>query len=96
MINASSARAEVRDALREGAGGTLFLDRINMMSAQVQAHLMSWLDEDLTDPVAPDRPRRARLITATSSPLFPRVSAGTFHEALFYRLNVIHLDFTTW
>jgi CBS domain-containing protein len=35
-----------------------------------------------------------RIITGASRSLIGGLSAGTFNEALFYRLNVIHLDFT--
>jgi DNA-binding NtrC family response regulator len=33
----------------------------------------------------------ARLISGTTVSLLDRVSAGTFSERLFYRLNIIHL-----
>lgn len=75
-------------------GGTLFLDEIGDMSLQLQAKLLSALQErgfyrvGGTERVEVD----VRIIAATNRPLEKMVSEDTFREDLFYRLNVISFD----
>ena len=49
-----------------------------------QTALLEWLD------AGGDR----RIIATTRQSLFPRVESGLFSIALYYRLNVITIDFT--
>lgn len=75
-------------------GGTLFLDEIGDMSLQLQAKLLSVLQErgfyriGGTERMEVD----VRIIGATNRPLEKMVSEGTFREDLFYRINVISFD----
>jgi transcriptional regulator of aromatic amino acid metabolism len=39
--------------------------------------------------------RRVRVIAGASHGLLSAVGTGRFDESLFYRLNLIHLDFTS-
>jgi DNA-binding NtrC family response regulator len=58
------------------------------MPAIVQDALSEWL---AGPEFAPSAMAAVRLISGTTEPLLDRVTAGTFSEHLFYRLNVIHL-----
>nr|WP_263326457.1 sigma 54-interacting transcriptional regulator [Neobacillus sp. Marseille-Q6967] len=75
-------------------GGTLFLDEIGDMSLQLQAKLLSALQErgfyrvGGTERIEVD----VRIIGATNRPLEKMVNEGTFREDLFYRINVISFD----
>jgi DNA-binding NtrC family response regulator len=70
------------------AGGTLFIDAVHTMPASVQHVFIALIDE-----LAPDRDtaRAVRIISGTSVSLLECIAAGSFAEALFYRLNIIHL-----
>jgi transcriptional regulator with PAS, ATPase and Fis domain len=75
-------------------GGTLFLDEVGDMSLQLQAKLLSVLQErgfyrvGGTERVEVD----VRIIAATNRPIEKMVEEGTFREDLFYRLNVISFE----
>lgn len=75
-------------------GGTLFLDEIGDMSLQLQAKLLSALQEKGfyrvggTERISVD----VRIIAATNRPLEAMVQKGSFREDLFYRLNVISFE----
>jgi DNA-binding NtrC family response regulator len=87
--------SELRRRFGAAFGGTVFLDRIDMMSNSIQGCLTFLLDEKIRhrDADVPDNRIAPRLVTGASASVLAAISAGTFSEALFYRLNVIHLDF---
>ena len=68
----------------DSAVRTLVLQDAGEMSLARQTALLEWLD------AAGDR----RVITTTRQSLFPRVESGLFSSALYYRLNMITIDFT--
>jgi DNA-binding NtrC family response regulator len=72
-------------------GGTLFLDEIGTLSAAVQSKLLRVLEshEIERDGSRPTTPVDYRLVSATNEDMEARVSAGTFREDLFYRINTI-------
>ena len=81
-----------KPGLFEVAGtGTLFLDEVGELPAQVQVKLLRALQEKRIRRVGgkADIATSARIIAATNRHLESEVAAGRFREDLFYRLNVI-------
>ncbi|HTU22372.1 MAG TPA: sigma-54 dependent transcriptional regulator [Gemmataceae bacterium] len=71
--------------------GTLLLDEINSLPAELQGKLLRAVDERVFEPVGSDRPQpvKARLIAASNVPLEREVATGRFRADLYYRLNVV-------
>jgi len=79
-----------REGLFEMAeGGTIFLDEIGDMPIELQAKILTLVEEGVFRRVGGSRDRyvRARLIAATNQDLDAQVSSGGFRRDLLYRLN---------
>ncbi len=74
--------------------GTLLLDEIGEMAPLLQAKLLRVLQEQEVDRIGGRSPIPVdvRIIATTNKDLRGLVSAGTFREDLYYRLNVIPLS----
>lgn len=91
---AFSGAEQARPGLfREADGGSLFLDEIGEMPLALQAKLLRALQDGRVRPVGADREYRVdvRLIAASNVDLPARVSAGSFREDLYYRLEAFQL-----
>jgi DNA-binding NtrC family response regulator len=83
-----------RKGLFEAANnGTIFLDEISEMSADMQVRLLRVLQERTVRPVGSNEeiPITTRVIAATNRDLSSLVREGRFREDLFYRISVIPL-----
>ena len=74
-------------------GGTLMLDEIGDMPAELQTRLLRVLADGEFYPVGAHTPKKVdvRIIAATHQNLEQRVRDGEFREDLFHRLNVIRI-----
>jgi len=91
---AFTGAVESRKGYFELAGeGTVFLDEIGDMGAELQAKLLRVLEQQEFYPVGAERPRvtKARVIAATHRPLEELVGKGDFREDLYFRLKVVEV-----
>jgi Nif-specific regulatory protein len=89
----TGAIAQKRGKLEIVDGGTLFLDEVGELTPTIQAKLLRVLQEREFERVGGSRPIKVdvRFIAATNKNLEEAVSAGTFRQDLYYRLNVLSL-----
>ncbi|WP_339650789.1 sigma-54 dependent transcriptional regulator [uncultured Maribacter sp.] len=75
-------------------GGTLFLDEIGNLSLQMQAKLLSVIQNRVVVRVGSNTPIPVdiRLICATNCNLDQMVADGLFREDLLYRINTIQIE----
>jgi two-component system nitrogen regulation response regulator GlnG len=75
-------------------GGTLMLDEIGDMPAELQTRLLRVLADGEFYPVGAHTPKKVdvRIVAATHQDLEQCVRDGTFREDLFHRLNVIRIQ----
>ncbi len=75
-------------------GGTLLLDEIGEMPADMQAKILRALEERQIWRVGSEEaiPINVRIIAATNKDLEQETKAGRFREDLYWRLNVVYLE----
>ena len=95
------SKGSFTDAKEDRAGkfeaahqGTLFLDEIGNLSLQMQAKLLSSIQNRSVVRVGSNKPIKVdiRLISATNCNLVQMVADGLFREDLLYRINTIHIE----
>jgi len=65
--------------------GTLVIYEVGALALREQIQLLEWSGGPLRD---------TQVISTTSAALIPRVTAGSFIDTLYYRLNTVYLDVT--
>ena len=91
---AFTGAVEAKAGLFEAAdGGTLFLDEVGELPLPVQAKLLRVIEYGDVQRVGASESRRVdvRMIAATNRLLDDEVSAATFRQDLYYRLNVVEI-----
>jgi DNA-binding NtrC family response regulator len=89
----TDARDDRPGRFEVASGGTLFLDEIGNLQIEIQAKLLSVLQERQVTRVGANRPRQIdiRLVSATNAQLTELVETGRFRQDLLYRLKTVEL-----
>lgn len=90
----TGASAKHIGKFQEADGGTIFLDEVGELPADMQVKLLRVLQEGEVDGIGAKRPVKVdvRVISATNRDLGEEVKNGGFREDLFYRLNVFPIE----
>jgi len=89
----TGAEAKRIGAFEEADGGTVFLDEIGELSADLQPKLLRVLENRAVRRVGSNtfKPVNVRVIAATNRDLRAEVNAGRFRSDLYYRLAVVKI-----
>ena len=90
----TGATAMKKGRFERADGGTLLLDEIGELSADLQVKLLRVLQEKVIERVGGTRPIAVdiRVIAATNKNLKEEMLGGRFREDLYYRLDVVHIS----
>lgn len=90
----TGASAPKRGLVEAADGGTLLLDEVGEMPINVQAQLLTFVDEHRFRRVGATRIMVAdvRILAATNVNLAERVASGRFRKDLLYRLSVVPIE----
>lgn len=83
--------------LEAANGGTVFLDEIGDLPAELQAALLRFFEEGKVRRMGgvKSTPVNVRIVASTNTDLEKAVQEGRFDEGLYYRLNALHLRIPT-
>ncbi len=89
----TGAHALSKGKVEYADGGTLLLDEIGEMPLQLQVKLLRFLQERTIERVGGHKPIEVdvRVVSATNIDLHEAITAKTFREDLYFRLNTIQL-----
>ncbi len=89
----TGATENKKGLFEEADNGTIFLDEIADISANIQTKLLRVIQEGEIKRVGETEIRKVdvRIVSATNKDLKSEVEKGRFREDLYYRLNVINL-----
>ena len=84
---------ERRGKLEAAQGGTLFLDKVESLSAQLQGQLLPVVDTRLLTPIGAEtgKPLDIRIVASSLIDLAKAVDAQNFRADLYYKFNTIRL-----
>ena len=87
----TDAKTQKKGLMEVADGGTVFLDEIGDMPANLQAKLLRFLEEKSFRRVGGihDIAVDVRIVAATNRDVEKLITDGTFREDLYYRLNII-------
>ena len=90
----TGAIAQKRGRFELADKGTILLDEIGEINAQVQIKILRVLQEKTFERVGGEKTIQVdtRIISATNRDLKEEILAGNFREDLFYRLNVVNIE----
>jgi two-component system response regulator AtoC len=90
----TGARGRRRGLIEQADKGTLFLDELGELDADLQAKLLTAIEDRSVRRLGGDRPIAVdiQLIAATNRDLEAEVRAGRFRADLYHRLSVFRLD----
>jgi len=89
----TGAMADKQGRFLAADGGTIFLDEINSASPGFQVKLLRVLQEKKFEPVGSNKTITVdvRVVLASNQDLSKLVTAGTFRQDLYYRVNVVNI-----
>jgi two-component system response regulator HydG len=89
----TDAKEERVGRFEAASGGTLFLDEVGNVPLELQAKLLTVLQNRNVARVGSNtyRPIDIRLICATNRPIYDMVKEGKFRQDLLYRINTVEI-----
>ena len=89
----TDAREDKQGRFETAHGGSLFLDEIGNLAPELQARLLTVLQNRKVMRIGEniERPIDVRLISATNTPIHQKVREGAFRQDLLYRINTVEL-----
>ncbi|MBD89384.1 MAG: AAA family ATPase [Deltaproteobacteria bacterium] len=89
----TGAITDRKGVFEAASGGTLFIDEIGELPAELQPKLLRALESGQVRPVGATSTRQTsvRVVAATNRTLAQEVQEGRFRDDLYYRLAVIHV-----
>ncbi|MDX1512478.1 MAG: sigma-54 dependent transcriptional regulator [Gammaproteobacteria bacterium] len=90
----TGANRRHRGLMEQASGGTLFLDEISELGLDLQAKILTAIEDRIIRRLGGEQPIRidVQLIAATNRDLGTAVSEGRFRADLYHRLNVFRLE----
>ena len=90
----TGAETERDGLLRQANGGTLFIDEVGDIPAEMQVKLLRALEHGVFTPVGGTQPVESdfRIVSATNADLLEAIRQKVFRHDLFYRLSAFRVE----